>query len=103
MAERSHPPRRDPGRFSLLLVDNETGAATGVDVWPMRVDVLIRPTRRSTRLVGGWLLMQLQEAAVRLYPEFIPIPTEMDKPPFRPRWRRRLADIHYVEDDDGGI
>ncbi len=99
------------------MIDNTTGKATRVNLWPMRLDVAIRPGPRSAQLVGGWIVSQLAEAAIRLWPEF----ADIKEPPRRVEplavraaeaakdsgtgrfvapWRRRMM---RVEDDDGGI
>lgn len=93
------------------MIDNVTHKATRVDLWPVRLDVILHePSHR--RLLTGWLLGQLTNAALRLYPEFQPsertlllghpiVPEVPDeKQPFLPRWRRRLYSGY---DDDGGI
>lgn len=96
-------PKREIGRFSLLLIDNVTGKSTRVDVWPLRLDTILRPSKLDRSLDVGWLVMQLQEAATKLWPEFGPVERKpltgaplkveiTDVGPnvqFMPRWRRR--------------
>ncbi len=58
-------PERDPGRFSLLLIDNVTGEEALVDLWPVRLDTILL-SHRSQRLVSGWLMAKIGETAERL-------------------------------------
>ena len=105
-----------PGRYSLVLIDNETGQSAPVDIYPLRLDSILRSTI-NRQLSIGWLVMQIIEAAKTLgaseippernrltaYPivALSPIPRPQQKP-FLPVWRRRREDLS-IEDDDGGI
>ena len=108
--------KSDTGRFALLLIDNTTKRATRVNFRPLTLEMILRSNRHDRPLIVDYLLMQLVEAAQRLWPEIIPESTnhrpltgyplrprrteEESKPgPFVPRWRRYLSH----EDDDGGI
>lgn len=98
------------------MIDNETGKATRVNVWPMRLDVAIKPgSVPNTKLVSGWVMAQLTEAAVRLWSDFAvekplpprrslikPVISEPTQPPPMARWRRRAMHIDDY-DDDGGV
>ncbi len=121
--ERTKPPERNTGRFSLLVVDNETGETVGAELWPVRLDTILL-SGRSQRLVAGWVLSQIGEAAERLLPGFmdrairevvpqgavpqpisthrkydiVPMPVVRPSDPFVARWRRTI-----VDEDDGGI
>ena len=93
-----------------------TGKATRVNFRPVRLDVMLR-NARERRLLSGYLVRQLIEAAQRLWPDFTtdvperiplvghpiePPPAPIPTVPFRPRWRRRLQD-RTEENDDSGI
>jgi len=99
------------------MIDNVTGKATRVNVRPMQLETILR-TNTSRHMVAGWLVMQLGEAAKRLWPEFVPGGDRVFDPgedhlvgfpeppmraardpriPFVPRWRRWVTG-----DDDGG-
>ena len=95
------------------MIDNVTGKATRVDVRPLKLEMMLKTTRRDRPLLIGYLLASLIEAAQRLWPEFVPI-MEAREPlvsyplqhvasagpnvPFLPRWRRRLE--HRFGDDE---
>ena len=90
-----------------------TGKATRVDLWPMRLDVILRTSLFDSRTAIGWLVSQLTETVTRLAPDYEPpkpVPArppmaerrkviEPDKP-FMPRWRRRMTDIDYDDDKE---
>lgn len=109
--KRSKP---DPGRFSLLLIDNATGKATRVNVYPLRLDTTLKSSARGRQLAVGWLMMQLAAAAQKLWPEFDPerepvkltgfpvLEQTVEGPhvPFVPVWRRRGR--WNVDDDESG-
>jgi hypothetical protein len=110
-------PQPERGRFSLLLIDNETGKATRVNVYPLRLDTTLRSGQLDRRLGVGWVMMQMVEAAKRLWPEFMPDeeppkldgypllerhPDEGPSVPFTPIWRRWRWNMDDDE-DHGGI
>ena len=111
VGRRIRQPKRDTGRFSLLLIDNATGKATRVNVRPLTVEGIMRSALNDRRLASGYLWLQLVEAAKRLWPEFetessrivgYPLPPRrVQEPtqdgPFVPRWRRWLD---HKEDDN---
>lgn len=107
-------PKYQPGRFSVLLIDNVTGKATRVDVRPLTIEGILRTNRRDRPLLVGFLLVSLLAAARKLWPEFEPetrlelsgYPLEIREKsgpsvPFMPRWRRHQTNTY--EDDEGGI
>lgn len=115
---RAKGPRYESGRFSLLLIDNETKKAARVNVQPLRLDMMLQSNRRDRPLLIGYLLAQILEAARKLYPEFSPEPVErppiksypvlprtVEGPsvPFLPRWRRRRFGTEDDYEDDGGV
>lgn len=100
------------------MVDNVTGESTPVNFHPVQLEVVLR-TRRERGLMMGWVMTSLVEAAKRLWPEFQPLPEE-SKPmvgyalpplrveadpngPYMPRWRRRILDPDFYDDDNGGL
>jgi hypothetical protein len=98
------------------MIDNVTGKATRVDFRPVQLETMLAH-HRERRLLGGYLVQQLIEAAKRLWPEF-QIPDEPRTPlvgypivprriedrasdePFIPRWRKWIS---QVDDEDGGV
>jgi len=94
------------------MIDNETGEKTTVFFWPTRLDTMLKTSDR--KITAGWLLMQVLEAAHRLWPDLPKIEERPIYPalvpkqplpppgPFRPRWFRRMNDPHYDDDDDTG-
>ncbi len=90
-----------------------TGKAGRVDLWPTRLDFILRQSSFDRRAAIGWLISQLAEAAVRIAPDYVPkdpVPlqrvfTERRKAqrperPWQPRWRRRMTDIDYDDDEE---
>lgn len=92
-----------------------------MDFHPVQLEMILATNLRDRTMMTGWLLAQLREAAVRLWPEFMPMdeigpprrpvvgypapPRRVERRtdrPFMPRWRRRMTDPDY-DDDDGGI
>ena len=68
-------PKPDRGRFSLLLIDNETGKARRVNAAPLTIELILRTNVRDRTLLIGWLLECMKIAAASLWPGFGPLPT----------------------------
>jgi hypothetical protein len=91
------------------MIDNVTGRATRVNLWPTTLEIILRDRRIDRHLMLGYVMTQLLEAARRLWPEFEPehsvrepiaghpLRRSTDEPqtrPFKPRWRRYLERDH---------